>query len=58
MRLLRRTVLLWLALFAIVVGYVLLASGDIVAAPLLLVGGYCLLLPLFLWRSFRRGSGE
>jgi len=54
----KRTWLLWSALVAVVVGYILLASGDITAAPLLLVLGYCLLLPLFLWFSFRGRSGE
>ena len=56
--LLRRTYLLWIALAAIVAGYLLLGAGDVVAAPLLLVAGYCVLVPLFLWRSFRDGSGE
>ena len=54
----KRTFLFWSALAAIVVGYILLAVGDITAAPLLLVTGYCVLLPLFLWRSFQSGSGE
>ena len=31
---------------AIVVGYVLLAINDITAAPILLVLGYCVLVPL------------
>jgi hypothetical protein len=31
---------------AIVVGYVLLAVNDITVAPLLLVLGYCVLVPL------------
>jgi membrane protein implicated in regulation of membrane protease activity len=55
---LQRTYLLWTALAAIVLGYFLLGSGDITAAPLLLVAGYCILVPLFLWRAFRDGSGE
>ncbi|MBK8165734.1 MAG: hypothetical protein IPK64_07160 [bacterium] len=54
MALLRRFWLLWAALGAIAVGFTLLAAGSLSAAPLLLVGGYCVLLPLFLWRSFRR----
>jgi hypothetical protein len=33
-------------LAAIVVGYMLLASGSTVAAPLLLVLGYAVLIPL------------
>ncbi len=55
---LRRTYLLWTALAAIILGYVLLGSGNITAAPLLLVAGYCILVPLFLWRAFRNDSGE
>jgi hypothetical protein len=39
-------VLLVLGLAAIVLGYVLLAQGSITAAPLLLVLGYAVLLPL------------
>jgi len=31
---------------AIVVGYVLLSRGSITAAPVLLVAGYCALVPL------------
>jgi hypothetical protein len=55
---LKRTILLWCALALLVLGSFLLATGDMTASPLLLVCGYCVLLPLFLWRSFRRGSGE
>ena len=38
--------LLAAGLVAIILGYVLLAGGDIVAAPLLLVLGYAVLIPL------------
>jgi hypothetical protein len=31
---------------AIVLGYVLLSQGDITLAPILLVAGYCALIPL------------
>ena len=54
----RRYLLLLIALAVIAVGYVLLKNGDITLAPLLLVTGYCVLLPAFLWQSFRSGSGE
>ena len=37
---------------AVVVGYVALATGSMTLAPLLLVGGYCLLIP---WALFRLG---
>ncbi|HET9888586.1 MAG TPA: hypothetical protein VFR10_13845 [bacterium] len=33
-------------ILAIVIGYILLSQGDITLAPLLLVGGYCVLIPL------------
>jgi len=34
------------ALASVVVGYVLLAGGSTVAAPILLVLGYCLFFPV------------
>lgn len=43
---------------AIVLGYILLGAGDVSLAPLLLVLGYCLLIPIFLLRSFLQGKGE
>ncbi len=58
MNLLRRTWMLWAAVVAILLGYVTLAAGRLSVGPLLLVGGYCILLPFFLWRSFRRRVGE
>ena len=42
----RNLTLLGAGLASIVLGYVLLSQGDITAAPLLLVGGYCVLIPL------------
>lgn len=38
---------------SLVLGYILLAGGDITAAPLLLVAGYCVFIPLHLLRAFR-----
>jgi len=58
LRFFKKNALFWLALVVIAVGYVLLGRGDITGAPLLLVTGYCVLLPLFIWRSFRSGTGE
>lgn len=43
---LQNWILLALGIAAIVVGYVLLAGGSTVAAPLLLVLGYVVLVPL------------
>jgi hypothetical protein len=31
---------------SVILGYVLLSQGDITAAPVLLVAGYCVLIPL------------
>lgn len=58
MAILRRFWLLWAALAAIAAGFGCLAAGSLSFGPLLLVGGYCVLLPFFLWRSFRRGTGR
>jgi len=55
--LLKNTWLLWAALLAIVLGFLTLRGGMLTVGPLLLVGGYCVLLPFFLWRSFRRSAG-
>ncbi len=43
---------------AILAGYVLLARGDVTAAPLLLVVGYCILIPVYLLRNILDRSGE
>ncbi|MBZ0269280.1 hypothetical protein K8I85_14090 [bacterium] len=42
----RNITLLGAGLAAVVLGYVLLSQGDVTAAPLLLVAGYCVLIPL------------
>jgi hypothetical protein len=52
---------LWIlavGLVAIAAGYVALAAGHLSWGPLLLVSGYCVALPVFIWRLFRRGVGE
>lgn len=45
--------LLWwgLALFIIALGYADLARGGMTIAPVLLVAGYCVLVPLAILRS-------
>lgn len=58
MTILRQNWLLVAALAAILLGYVLLDAGRLSLGPLLLVGGYCILLPGFLWSSFRKRVGE
>jgi hypothetical protein len=42
----RNIALISAGLVAILLGYVLLSRGDVTAAPLLLVAGYCVLIPL------------
>jgi hypothetical protein len=42
----RNVALLGAGLGAAALGYVLLSRGDITLAPLLLVAGYCVLIPL------------
>jgi hypothetical protein len=50
---------IWLisGLAAIALGYALLAwFQSMVLSPILLVAGYCVLLPAHLWTAHRRGS--
>ncbi len=54
----RKTTILWLALAFIAIGFLSLNAGKLSLGPLLLVGGYCVLLPFFIWRSFRKSVGE
>jgi hypothetical protein len=58
MEILRRFWLLWTALCAIALGFTLLYFRSLSLGPLLLVSGYCVLLPFFLWRSYRKNVGE
>ncbi len=58
MNFLRKTWLLWLSLLLIVVGFFSLEGGKLSLGPILLVAGYCLGLPIFLFQSFRRSLGE
>ena len=53
------SVLLGLGVAALVAGYLALARGSITLAPILLVGGYCVLIPAaLLWRGRGSGTGE
>jgi hypothetical protein len=54
----RQYALFIVSVLVIVVGYVMLAGGDITLAPILLIVGYCVLTPLFLIRSFLKKKGE
>ncbi len=42
----KNVVLLAAAVVSLTIGYVLLANGNVTAAPVLLVLGYCVLFPL------------
>jgi hypothetical protein len=51
----------WLvaALACIIIGYLLLGFvRSETLAPILLVLGYCILIPAHLWARYRRGLGE
>ena len=51
--------LLGLGLAALVAGYLALSKGSTTLAPVLLVGGYCVLIPAsLLVRGRNQGSGE
>ena len=64
----RNALLLMVGILIIVIGYFLLGRGSITAAPLLLVLGYCVVIPLsiILWikrpekkqQSEQTGTGE
>lgn len=55
---LRKTSILWVSLLLIIIGFLSLADGRLSVGPLFLVLGYCLGLPIFLWKSFSRSLGE
>lgn len=53
------SLLLGLGIAVIAIGYVSLSRGSITLAPVLLVLGYCVLIPAsLLIRSARKASGE
>jgi hypothetical protein len=58
MTILKDSILLWISLAVIAVGFLTLKAGMLSVGPILLVAGYCLGLPLYLWRSFRKSVGE
>lgn len=58
MSLLRKNWLLVSGVVAIASGFAMLAAGALSLGPLLLVAGYCLALPIYLWRRYRDGVGE
>lgn len=53
------SVLLGLGVAALVFGYLALSRGSITMAPILLVTGYCVIIPAsLLWRGRGEESGE
>ncbi len=58
MDLMKKFWLLLTSLGAIILGFITLSAGMLTIGPILLVLGYCVLLPFFLWRSFRESVGE
>jgi hypothetical protein len=53
------TLLMGLGLGALVIGYVVLSKGSTTLAPILLVLGYCVLIPAsLLWRGRSQETGE
>jgi hypothetical protein len=56
---LANSLLLGLALASLAAGYVALSKGSTTLAPVLLVTGYCVLMPAsLLYRGRDQGSGE
>jgi len=51
---------LWFAIsmVVIIIGYFLLAQGSMTLAPVLLVGGYCVLIPISLLIKGRKEPAE
>ena len=58
MDLIKKFWLLWTALGAVILGFITLTAGMLTIGPVMLVLGYCVLLPFFLWRSFQESVGE
>jgi hypothetical protein len=54
----RKAWFLWAGLGSIILGYIFLAAKALTLGPLLLVVGYCLLLPIYLWLNSRDQVGE
>lgn len=53
------SIMLGLGVLVLAAGYIALAKGSITLAPVLLVLGYCVLIPAsLLWRGRTEGAGE
>ena len=57
MSMLRNVWILLVGLLAITGGYVILQAVHLSWGPILLVLGYCVALPVFIWRLFRTETG-
>jgi hypothetical protein len=56
---LANSLLIGLAMASVIAGYVALSKGSTTLAPVLLVAGYCVLMPAsLLYRGRNQGSGE
>jgi len=55
---LKNNILLWISLLAILAGFGTLKAGMLSVGPILLVVGYCVGLPFYIWRSFQKSVGE
>ena len=53
----RNLIVIGLGVVLIVLGFVSLASGSITLAPLLLVAGYCVVVPIGLIMGVKRNRG-
>jgi hypothetical protein len=54
----KNTTLLWVSLLVIVAGFLTLKAGMLSVGPIMLVAGYCVGLPVFIWRAFKKSVGE
>lgn len=51
-------ILFAIALVVIIVGYISLGQGSITLAPILLILGYCILVPLAIWIKGKPENGS
>lgn len=51
-------ILMGIALVFVIVGYILLGSGSITMAPILLVLGYCVFFPVGIIWGGRKGNSD
>ncbi|KPL00279.1 MAG: hypothetical protein AMJ90_08605 [candidate division Zixibacteria bacterium SM23_73_2] len=51
---------LWfgIGIIVIIIGYIALGMGDITLAPILLVAGYCVIIPISILIGIKKGKTE